>query len=69
MAKGLIALGLALTLLGMLLGLFPRAFGWFGKLPGDIRTATVFVPLTSMLLVSAVLTLAVNLFAWLFRSR
>ena len=48
--------------------MFPKAFAWFGHLPGDIRTQAVFFPVTSMLLVSAVLTLLVNLLGW-FRSR
>jgi len=40
---------------------------WFGRLPGDVRFekggARVYVPLTSMLLVS----LALSLFAWVWR--
>lgn len=39
--------------------------GWFGRLPGDIRIVSestrVFIPLTSMLLVSVALTVIVNL--------
>lgn len=68
MARGLILAGLGLALLGVVLTFFPRAFAWFGRLPGDIRTETVFFPVTSMLLVSGVLTLLLNLLAWL-RSR
>lgn len=69
MAKGLILVGLALVGLGLVLSVFPKAFAWFGRLPGDVRTDTVFFPLTSMLLVSAGLTLVVNLLVWLFRGR
>lgn len=65
MARGLILAGLGLVLLGAVLTFFPRAFAWFGRLPGDIRTETVFFPVTSMLLVSGVLTLLLNLLAWL----
>ena len=40
-------------------------FGWFGHLPGDIRYESsrtrVYFPITSMLLVSAVLTLLFQL--------
>ena len=57
-----------MALVGALLLVFPKAFAWFGHLPGDIRTQTVFFPVTSMLLVSVVLTLLVNLLGW-FRSR
>lgn len=72
MARGLILAGLGLALLGVVLMFFPRAFTWFGRLPGDIRTETVFFPVTSMLLVSGVLTLLLNLLPWLlawWRSR
>lgn len=68
MARGLILAGLGVALLGVVLMFFPRAFTWFGRLPGDIRTETVFFPVTSMLLVSGVVTLLLNLLAWL-RSR
>lgn len=67
MAKGLIVVGLGLVALGVVLTLFPRAFGWFGRLPGDIRTETVFFPVTSMLVVSGVLTLLLNVVARFLR--
>ena len=56
-----------MALVGAVLLVFPKAFAWFGHLPGDIRTQTVFFPLTSMLLVSVVLTLIVNLLGWFHR--
>jgi hypothetical protein len=70
LAKILITIGLAILALGILLyvapGVLPKAFGWFGRLPGDInieRGNTRFVfPLTSMVIVSIVLTIIVNLF-------
>lgn len=44
---------------------------WFGNLPGDIRRvgerSVVFVPLTSMLVVSLLLTIVVNLVGRFFR--
>ena len=40
--------------------------GWFGRLPGDIRIGdeyrSFFFPITSMIVVSLVLTLLLNLF-------
>lgn len=58
-----IALGLGTIVVGALI--WGGAFSWFGRLPGDIRIETensrVFIPLGSMLIVSAVLTLVVNL--------
>ena len=64
MAKWLIILGATLLVIGAALQFAPWLVGWFGKLPGDIRVETesmkVFVPITSMLLVSLVLTLLLN---------
>ena len=64
----LIAAGAVLVALGGLVYL--GGFSWFGRLPGDIRYegegARVFVPITSMLLLSAVLTVLVNLIRRLF---
>ena len=65
------ALGIVLIVLGALWAWVPRAFGWFGHLPGDLRIETrggmVFVPLASMLLVSVVGSAVLNLVAWLLR--
>ena len=65
MAKWFIILGALLLLLGAALQFAPWLLGWFGKLPGDIRIRTdstsVFIPITSMILVSLVLTLLLNL--------
>ena len=69
MARALIFTGLGLAALGTLLLVFPRAFAWFGRLPGDVRTDTVFFPVTSMLVVSGVLTFVVNLVGWFGRPR
>ncbi len=65
MAKWFIVLGASLLLLGVALQFAPWLLGWFGKLPGDIRIRTeslnVFIPITSMILISLVLTLLMNL--------
>ena len=66
-ARALIFTGLGVAALGVVLLIFPRAFVWFGRLPGDVRTDTVFFPVTSMLLVSGVLTLLVNVLMWVLR--
>jgi len=67
----MIALGLLLAAIGSLWRLFPKTLGWFGQLPSDIRLerdhTRVFIPLTSMLLVSLMLTLLRNLVVWLLR--
>jgi hypothetical protein len=65
----LIALGVALVLVGV--GVRLGLFGWFGRLPGDIRSegerTTVFIPITSMLIVSVVGSIGLNLIARFFR--
>ena len=64
-------LGAGALVLGALIRFFPGLFSWFGNLPGDIRiegeTSSVFIPITSMILVSVVLTIAVNLIGAIFR--
>jgi hypothetical protein len=66
MARWLMIAGMMLLLLGALLHFAPWLLHWFGRLPGDIRLESprgrVFIPLTSMLLVSIVLSLLINLF-------
>jgi hypothetical protein len=59
----LMGLGLALVVAGLLV--WSGALSWFGRLPGDLRIerpqVRVYVPLTSMLLVSLVLSLVMAL--------
>lgn len=66
MAKLLIVAGLALVIIGALLHWFPNLFAWFGRLPGDIRvereSGGFYFPVVSMLIISIVLTVLVNLF-------
>ena len=65
MARWLMVAGVVLLLLGAVLHLAPWLLSWFGRLPGDIRYETgrtrVFIPITSMVVVSLVLTLVMNL--------
>jgi hypothetical protein len=55
--------GLVLVAVGLVV--WWGGFGWFGRLPGDIRiereTVRVYIPLVSMLVVSLVLTLLLNI--------
>jgi hypothetical protein len=64
--KLFIWLGLALLALGLVLSYAPGLVSWFGRLPGDIRIenehGSVFIPITSMIVVSVVLSLVLNLF-------
>jgi len=65
MAKWFIILGAILVLIGAALQFAPWLFSWFGRLPGDINikreSVSVFIPITSMILVSLGLTLLFNL--------
>lgn len=74
-AKWIIVFGLAVTVFGLityfLTGLpgASRALDWFsylGKLPGDIRIEKpgfrFYFPITTMILLSAILTLLIHLF-------
>ncbi len=67
MSRWLIIAGLILIAVGLVLHYAPWLLNWFGRLPGDIRSedggARVFIPITSMLLVSVILTVLVNLFS------
>ena len=69
LGRWLLVLGLILALVGALLLYAPRLLGWFGHLPGDIRIerdgVRVYVPLASMLVLSVLLTLVLNLVAFL----
>lgn len=64
--KILIIIGLGLLVLGLILNFSPNVFSWFGRLPGDIRieekNSFIFFPITSMIIVSAVLSWLFNLF-------
>lgn len=55
--------GAVLVLVGLLA--WQGGLGWFGRLPGDVRiereSTRVYVPWVSMLVVSIVLTLVLNL--------
>ena len=66
MARWLIIAGLVLVVVGLVLHYAPGVFGWFGRLPGDIRIESergkFFLPITSMVIVSIVLTVLFNLF-------
>lgn len=66
----LLILGGAIALLGLALIIWPR-IPFLGRLPGDINLrvgpVSVFAPLVTCLLLSVVLTIAVNLVAWWLR--
>lgn len=65
--KLLIVAGIGIVLLGMIIKFAPWLLNWFGKLPGDINiqseNSRMFIPITSMIIISLLLSLIVNL--WL----
>lgn len=64
----LVFAGVGIVVVGLLV--WAGAFSWFGRLPGDIRiereTVHVYIPIVSMLVVSVVLTLLLNLLSRFF---
>jgi membrane protein implicated in regulation of membrane protease activity len=64
MGFAIIVAGIVLIVVGVLVS--TGALAWFGRLPGDIRVerpnTRVYVPITSMLLVSVVLSLLLAIF-------
>ena len=68
MASGkiFIILGLILFVLGLLISYAPNLINWFGKLPGDIHiedeNKSIYFPITSMIIISILLSIAANLF-------
>ena len=65
MGRWLILSGLLLVAIGLVLHFAPWLLNWFGRLPGDIHLQSgrtrVFIPITTMILVSLLLTLVLNL--------
>ena len=59
----MVCLGLILLVAGNLSGKVP----WLGRLPGDIRGEHFTFPIVTCLVISAVLTVVVNLLARLLR--
>lgn len=66
MGRWFLLAGLFFVAVGLILSFAPGVFSWFGRLPGDIRLederGSLFIPITSMIVVSLILTLIVNLF-------
>lgn len=64
--KLLVFIGVLLVITGLAVTYAPWLINWFGKLPGDIyikgEKGSVFIPITSMIIVSVVLTIIVNFF-------
>jgi Zn-dependent protease with chaperone function len=64
--KIIILIGIILILVGIILNYAPWLVNWFGQLPGDVNIKDthkrIFVPIMSMIVISILLTVIVNLF-------
>jgi len=65
MGRLFILIGVGLVIIGIVIKYAPGLVSWFGKLPGDIRIVNenrkIFIPITSMVVISLVITIIVNL--------
>jgi H+/Cl- antiporter ClcA len=63
--KYIIIAGVFVIIVGVVIYFFHDLFKWFGRLPGDIRVVRgqfrFYFPIVTMLLVSILLTLIINL--------
>ncbi|MFP2996140.1 DUF2905 domain-containing protein [Spongiivirga sp. MCCC 1A20706] len=70
MGRVLITIGIFIVLIGVILIYAPNLFSWFGKLPGDINIQDerkrIFIPITSMIIASAVVSLLMYLYRKFF---
>jgi hypothetical protein len=61
--RALVVIGVFITVLGAIMLLTPRV-PWLGRLPGDIvihrDDLTIYIPLTTMLLVSVLLSVVLS---------
>ena len=61
--RALVLIGLVITVLGVIMLLTPRV-PWLGRLPGDIvihrDDLTIYIPITTMLVVSVVLSVVIS---------
>ena len=65
MGKLIVGIGLILVIVGLCFWLFGDKLGWLGHLPGDILIQrpgfTLYIPITSMIIISIILTLALSI--------
>ena len=68
--KWIIIAGILTVLTGIIIYFFHDKLTWLGKLPGDIRVEKenfrFYFPITTMIVISIVITLLINLFRKFF---
>ena len=64
--KYIIIFGIIIIATGLLIYFFHDKMHWIGRLPGDIRiekeNSRIYLPITTMVIFSILLTLLINLF-------
>ena len=64
--KFIIIAGLVIVAIGVIVFFFSNKLGWFGRLPGDIRVEKenfkFYFPIATMIIVSLLLSLLLNIF-------
>ena len=68
--KYILVVGLVIVFIGIIIYFFHDYFRWIGRLPGDIRIEKnnfrFYFPLATMIVLSLVLTLLINIFKKFF---
>ena len=69
--RSLLILGAVILITGLVFLVGGRFFPWLGRLPGDIRYETenvkIFIPITTMILISVVGTVVLTILVRIFR--
>jgi len=68
--KWIIIAGILIIVIGIVIYFFHDKLNWLGKLPGDIRIEKknfrFYFPITTMIIVSVLLTILINVFKKFF---
>jgi len=68
--KWMILAGILIVITGVIIYFFHDKLNWLGKLPGDIRIEKenfrFYFPVTTMIIISVIITILVNLFKKFF---
>ena len=71
LGKNLLFIGSIITFTGLFIYLFGDKFSWFGNLFGDFKYESknikFYAPITSMILLSLVLTILINILIKIFK--
>ena len=69
--KSIIFIGFFISITGFVIYFFGDKFNFLGNLPGDFKYETknikIFIPISSMLIISLVLSVLINFFSKFFK--